>query len=392
MPAPLYLYFDGFDLPLQLKRCEHLIQYFPILFPELKYQSGEPNNNPIISIQFDDDAYHISTSWMEETKRYTDKVDVLCELIAQLALAKSFNDFKALYLHAAAVEINGRLVVFPSQFRAGKSFLTACLVAEGHRYLGDDIVPLALDTYQGRSAGFSPRLRLPLPSTTDIKSRHFIENHTALTGKRYSYLNLEQDLKVSKNELIDIGAFVLLEREEGCHAELEELPVASVFQQLIKQNFARDIDATQILSTLTLAVSNSQCIKIKYDRADEAVKLLTEHFANWPTQPEVQFETNEPYSEIKSTELSSNVGLVQNKLAQKIRIEGESFLTSPDGKAIYHLNGIGSGIWELLTKPISKEDIISTLSAAFPQIERSTIKKDVTEILKRFQSKNLTSN
>ena len=141
MRDSLYLYFDGLEHPLRLTGCEHLTQYFSILFPEQDYRPGKQDDNPIISIRFDRHTYHLSTSWMEEIKHYTDKVDVLCELIAQLALARSFNDLEALYLHAASVVINGRLVVFPSQFRAGKSFLTACLVAEGHLYLSDDIVP-----------------------------------------------------------------------------------------------------------------------------------------------------------------------------------------------------------------------------------------------------------
>ena len=206
-----YLYFDGLSNPLQLTGCEHLTEYFSILFPNLDYRPGEKDDNPIISIRFDSDTYYLSTSWMEEIDSYTDKVDIICDLIAKLALARSFNDLEALYLHAASVVINGRLVVFPSQFRAGKSFLTACLVAEGHLYLSDDVVPLTLDTCKGRSPGFAPRLRLPLPSTTDEKSKRFIETHTALAGKRYAYLNLEQELRVARDDLIDIGAFVLLE-------------------------------------------------------------------------------------------------------------------------------------------------------------------------------------
>jgi hypothetical protein len=76
---------------------------------------------------------------------------------------------------------------------------------------------------------------------------------------------------------------------------------------------------------------------------------------------------------------------------KKIRIEGENFLASPDGKAIYHLNQIGSGIWELLAEPTSKEVIIATLETAFPEIKRSTIEKDVTKILKIFRLKKLIS-
>lgn len=402
MQDSLHLYFDGLAHSLRLTGCADLTDDFPALFPYRDYREGKQDDNPVISIQLEGGEYHLSTSWLDKTVSYPDKVDVHCDLIAKLAVARSFTDLEALYLHAAAVEINGRAVVFPSQYRAGKSFLTACLLAKGHRYVGDDIVPLALDSCKVRSPGFSPRLRLPLPDTTDEKSRDFIEDHIALAGKRYAYLGLEPELRIDRSELLDIGAFVLLEREEGAQARLEELPVASVFQQLIKQNFAREVDGSRILSTLTRAVSNAQCVRLRYDRADEAVSLLTDHFAGWPSQSNLlQFEPDLRGSQAIATganapkanvsEESSGECFLRDELVQKIRIEGENFLASPDGKAIYHLNQIGSGIWELLAEPTSKEHIISTLETAFPGTERSTIEEDVTKILEQFQSKQLIS-
>ena len=402
MQDSLHLYFDGLSHPLRLTGCADLTDDFPTLFPYRDYREGEHDDDPVISIQLEAGKYHLSTSWLDNTVSYTDKVDVLCDLIAKLAVARSFTDLEALYLHAAAVEMNGRAVVFPSQYRAGKSFLTACLLAKGHRYVGDDIVPLALNSCKVRSPGVSPRLRLPLPDTTDKTSRQFIERHTALAGKRYAYLELEPELIVDSSELLDMGAFVLLEREEGASAHLEELPVATVFQQLIKQNFAREVDGSRILSTLTQAVSNAQCIKLRYDRADEAVSLLTDHFASWPSQANIlQFESGSPGSEAVATganspeanvlEASSDECFIRDERVQKIRIEGENFLASPDGKAIYHLNQVGSGIWELLTEPTSKELIISTLETAFPGTEKSIIDQDVTKILDRFQSTQLIS-
>jgi len=389
MQNSLYQYFDGLEHPIRLTGCEDLIDDFPLLFPERDYHEGKPDDNPIISIQLDAGEYQLSTSWLDKTVSYTDKVDVLCDLIAKLAVARSFTDLETLYLHAAAVVINGRAVVFPSQYRAGKSFLTVCLIAEGHRYVGDDVFPLALNSGKGHAAGFSPRLRLPLPDTTDEKSKHFIESHTALTGKRYAYLNLDKKSNIARNDALDIGAFVLLEREEGTQAQLEELPVATVFQQLIKQNFAREIDGARILSTLTQAVSNAQCVKLRYDRADEAVRLLTKHFASWPPQPEIlPFEPDLPEPVANAADIIDKC-FIRNKLVQKIQIETENFLASPDGKAIYHLNQIGSGIWALLAEPTSKEVIISTLDTAFPETGRSIIEEDVRKILKRFRLKGL---
>jgi len=390
MRDSLYLYFDGLEHPLRLTGCEHLIQYFPILFPDWDYRSGEYDDNPVISIQFDSGAYHLSASRNEEVKRYTDKVDILCALIADLALANSFSDLDALHLHAASVVMNGRLIVFPSQYRAGKSFLTACLVAEGCLYSGDDVLPLTLGDAKGRSSGFAPRLRLPLPETTDEKSKRFIENHIAVQGKRYAYLNLSEELRMARNDLLDIGAFVLLERREGIDAQVEELPAAVIFRQLIKQNFAREVEGSLILSTLSKAISQAQCVKICYDRADDAVRLLKEYFSSWPSQSnDVEKESYALELQNRKPESMTEDCLMQNQGVIKTNIDGESFLTSPDGQAIYHLDNIGSGIWELLSEPTTREEVIAILSTAFPDIDSATIEKDTSKILSILQFNNL---
>lgn len=382
-----YLYFNGLQSPLLLIDCYHLVTDFPAIFTFEDYHCGEPASAPCITILLESGSYHVSTSWKDEIKSYTDKVDVLCELVAQVAVARSFTNLEALYLHAAGVVINNRLVVFPSVFRAGKSFLTACLMANGHRYLGDDIVPLSLDTGKAFATGFSPRLRLPLPETTDNKSRQFINSHIALSGKRYAYMGIDQELTIAPDEAIDIGAFVLLERIEGIKAQLEHISAATVFKQLIKQNFAREINSAKILSTLTQSVSNAQRIKIYYDRADEAIELLTQHFKTWPAATELLIEHGT--SDSKTAEIVTGNNFIQGENIQKIRIEEESFLASADGNIIYHLNTIASGIWELLSEPVSQDEIIEILKTAFPQTEESTIEKDVTEILARLKRKKL---
>lgn len=393
----LYLYFDGLDRPLQLIRAEHLIDHFPALFPDWDFhaRSGEHHEKPIITINFKDNAYHLSISWADEVKRYTDTVDILCALVAKLAKASSFKDTASLYLHAASVMINGRLVVFPSQHQAGKSFLTTCLTAAGCTFFGDDVFPLTLEHCQGRALGFSPCLRVPIPDTTDTESKRFIEQHTALRGERFAFLTLEQKDRVAKNNSLDIGAFVLLQRQEGMPAQLEELPAVVVFKRLIKQNFAREVDGSRILSTLTQAISQAQCLTLNYDRADEAVTLLKAHFSEWPVKSEpLLFESTSKDSgvEKETSQKKLKDSFVQNRQAKKITIEGETFLTSPDGKAIYHLNPIASGIWALLAGPISEKDAVSTLTTAFPQIKKATIEKDVRKIFKTFISRRLIKN
>jgi len=390
MSEPLYFYFEGLNAPLCLVGCEHLAESFPMLFPEWRHHIGEQHDTPLISIVFESNEYRLSTSWRNEVKRYTDIADIFCELIAQVLTAKSFSDSEALYLHAASVVINGKLIVFPSQYRAGKSLLTACLTAAGFLYFCDDVFPLTLGECKGKPLGVAPRLRIPIPETTDLESANFIESHMTLRGKRYAYLDLEKELRVPKNDFLDVGAFVLLERQDGVDAHVEELPAATVFQQLIKQNFAREVEGSLILSTLSKAISQAQCVKICYDRTDDAVSLLKEYFSSWPDDSK-GVENNFYALELQNRKPESMTEdcLMQNQGVIKTNIDGESFLTSPDGQSIYHLDRIGSGIWELLSEPTTREEVIAILSTAFPDIDSATIEKDTSKILSSLRFNNL---
>jgi len=392
MDESLYLYFNCLNDPVLLVGCDDLIKDFSLLFPEWKFQVGGSHKSPLISIQYEDGEYRFSASWLKEVKSYIDKVDVLCELIAQFLVAKSFYDGNALYLHAAAVAINQKLIVFPSQYRAGKSLLTVCLAANGYQYFCDDVLPLTIEECKGRSLGVAPRLRLPIPDNIDSNSKDFIESRMELRGKRYAYLTLNRMNKASKDDLLEIGAFVLLSRQKGIQAQIEEIPATTIFQQLIKQNFAREIKGSLILTTLSQVISQAKCVKISYDKVDDAIKLISEHFANWPSCLEV-----DPHKLHASNPLSNTIDdidkdcFLQNEGVQKVSIEGESFLSSPDGTAIYHLNQIGSGIWELLGEPTTENGLRSILSAAFPDVDDSIITKDVSTILSSFRLNNLVA-
>jgi len=83
---------------------------------------------------------------------------------------------------------------------------------------------------------------------------------------------------------------------------------------------------------------------------------------------------------------------MQNEGVLKIKIDGESFLTSPDGNAIYHLDMIGTGIWELLSESITEDDAISILATAFPETDKLAIEKDTSTILSSLRQNNLITS
>ena len=186
-PSNFY-YFEGLSDVVEIVNCDQLLKHFPIIFPGWRIHpialASEP---PVLSLVGKADGYHLSGSFVDETVVRRDEADVLCGFVAELLRATVLNNDHQLCLHGASVVINGRLVVFPSVYRAGKSVLSACLSASGKTLFGDDVLPIDLQSGEGIAPGLALRLRLPLPDNLTSAERGFINSRLYLKGKRYGY-------------------------------------------------------------------------------------------------------------------------------------------------------------------------------------------------------------
>ena len=181
------------------------------------------------------------------------------------------------------MEFAGRLVIFPSRYRAGKSVLCGCLAAQGRRLFADDVLPLrAADNY-GVAPGTKPRLRLPLPGDLGDATRRFLKRHAGLASKRYLYLDLPPEQLARRGETAPIGGFVLLERDAAAtRPGLSPVKESEVLRRVILQNFARDHAATDIMTRMRRLVARTRCYRLRYARAEDAVELLQQAFDAWP--------------------------------------------------------------------------------------------------------------
>jgi hypothetical protein len=62
-------------------------------------------------------------------------------------------------------------------------------------------------------------------------------------------------------------------------------------------------------------------------------------------------------------------------------VEDDIFLVVPETEAIFHLNAVGTALWRLLAEPRSRDDLVSLLSAAFPDAPSTAIASDVDAFL-----------
>ncbi len=378
--------------PISLTGCQHLNKYLPLVFPGWEFIPVEPDSEAVVSVDFQGGQYYLRTAWQKETQSCTEEVEIICALVAKLAKAQALSDLDSLYLHAGAVEFNGRLVVFPNRYRAGKSFLSVCLAAVGYKLFCDDVLPIGLDNFTGVAPGIAPMLRLPLPVSIDLASSEFIESHTVLRGRRYLYVNPGDCHMHTLGARVPVGAIVLLNRQDGASARIETVSAAEILRQTIWQNFAREVDAPRILGGLSQIVSQVECVRLVYDRADDAIKTLEQRFGRWRHEADAGFYSL-PQSSAGSISIAESGGnrFVQQENVQVVAVDNENFLTSPDGKAIHHLNPMGSAIWCLLARPTSIDEIVSLLSAAFPDTQQETIRKDLKRLILNLISKKLVA-
>ncbi len=343
-----------------------------------------------IAIEDEGDGFRLTSPWLKGPVRQQHEVDAACVLVAELYRAYLADHPELLCLHGGAVELGGRLVVFPSQYRAGKSLLGACFAAAGGRLFADDVLPIGREhgSEQGLAAGVAPRLRLPLPDDLGPGAQRFFDRRRGPASERYLYLELERAELAPRGARAPIGAFVLLQREAGARATLSPIGDGEVLRQVVWQNFARETDAAGILGRLHAIVGAAGCFRLRYGRAEDAVALLRESFADWePSLNSAKGSRRQVAAEIEAA-LPAGSFRQRPGVAETL-VDGEGFLTDPDGVAIHHLNPLAQALWRLLAEPMTVADLVELLRAAFPDADVEAIDRDVGLLIETLTRKRL---
>jgi hypothetical protein len=385
MPDRLTLEFDGLTRQIALADCREIYASFATVFRGWQIrEAGAAEQPPVLSLGNTQEGYRLEGDWLAKPIVRRDRVDALCGFIAEFIRAYVNDDQRLLCLHGAAAEFAGRLVVFPNRYRAGKSVLSACLAAAGVRLFADDVLPIGGSDDLGMAPGIVPRLRLPLPDNLAPSTRDFIETREGPRGKKYLYLDLTEAELASYGTRAPIGGFVLLERETGAVPEFEPVDPGEMLRQVIWQNFAREAPAPEILERLERIVRHARCLRLRYERADEAAALLKQTFSSWPAPSAVSQPPDAGVPQPVPAEPPPDIPAgcyLRNPTVTERRVGAEHFLANPQGMAIHHLNPVGAAVWQLMAEPSTLDQLVDPLHAAFPQVPRAQIKRDVQALL-----------
>ncbi len=396
-----HLKFDGLDATVALNVDQKFVSALPVVFPHWPHAIVQQDeDSSFSSVTLTGNKYVIASPFMDNPTTFKDPANTLCSLIVELAWARLRQDTSLLCLHGAAIEFAGRLVIFPSTRRAGKSTLTVALAAAGKTVFTDDFLPLKVTDdglLSGISSGISPRLRLPLPDQIGANALNYIQNRSMIQNRQYQFVTPLIGELANFGDTAPIGSLVFLERTEGAAASIEPVSEADALTALIKQNFSRAMNAAVILKMLGFITKSAPAYRLIYDDAEQAVDLLEACFREWD-QAAATFPTDLDNTAFKSaleTDFTpealdiSEGSFIHASGIEEVSSDGKRFLTGHNGKSIHYLNDGAVNIWRLLEEPTSTIEAIEMLCAVFPDHPAEDIRRDVIATFTEFARNGL---
>lgn len=385
MSTACCLRFDGLDGVVLLDDCAELVGPMTRILPGWAFSVGPlaPGVEPVAVIRrAERGRYRIATLGRPGEERLFDSVDTVCDLIVELSLDLHRSGDWPMCLHAAAIEIAGRLVIVPNIRRAGKSTLTACLALRGYRIFSDDFFPVSRSPegcLVGHATGILLRLRLPVPDSFGDGFRSWVAHNPGDGNRRYKYLALPD--VPAHGTARPLGAMVFLDRREGAVPHLAPMATAEAVAALLHQNFAREVHSGTILATTEALFRAIPACRLTYGSAEEAAALLGDRFAQWPDSPKpvpdasgfrrVDEGIHEP-----AAAFDPAAAYVRAPAISEVDLDGDRYLSDASGRGIHRLNAGALAIWHLIAEPMRLGDICAILAEAFPDAAPDRIAAD----------------
>jgi hypothetical protein len=322
--------------------------------------------------------------------RVLDGVNAVCDLIAAMSRALPAAQPSLICLHAAAIEISGRLIVIPNARRAGKSTLVSYMAHLGYSVFTDDFLAVSFDengSLVGRANGISPRLRLPLPDALPDEFKTWAHGLPGASNKQYKYLSI--DATPASGITLPLGAIVLLDRKDDARADFRDVSPDSAMDALLHQNFTRDIHSGGVLGVMERLMATLPVKELCYANAQDAAAMLTENFGTW----DAPVATSEAYAnnvfdraellEPLVGSIRPDISYSQNPNASVATIGDAIYLSDAKGAGIHRLNPVSRAIWLLLEEPSTPDQIVDILQFTFPKVPNSNIRTDTEKFLQR---------
>ncbi|MCK5273831.1 MAG: PqqD family peptide modification chaperone [Alphaproteobacteria bacterium] len=385
----MLLKFDTMCRPVQLARGLKVLPHLMRVFAGWPYREVPKVGNPgvLLNILHDEGRYVLEAPWLRGRLHYGDAADLAQGLATHVARGWFLEHPGLLWLDAAAVAFGDQIVVFVGGPRSGKSLLAASLAVSGNPVFADSILPVLPDGQQGMSLGMAPRLKLPLPEELQDPLRGLVEGQMESGSDSVGYLQPRDGSIAPFGRTARIRAFVTLDRSVSSAATLSPSSSGKLLKRLLLNSFGERMTVDELLEKVQIAVGDAPCFRMTWSDPQEAVNALRARFAIWRT-PIAENEDqakNQPKRKARRRPSGPRIPAGRqfrhrNGLTERL-VDADLFLVNPGGQTIYHLNGLGAGLWRLLDGTHGLDDVVTVLKEAFPNADSNSIESDVKTLV-----------
>jgi hypothetical protein len=274
---------DGISLSIAIAGCGEVAKGLAGILRgwDIREETREPSERAIVRLRRTQDGYRRVSPWVKTPSESreafrTHHSDALFGVHYDLLSWYLQAQRSRPCLHSAAVCFRCGLVVFPNTTRAGKTTLTIQLAIQGHQIFGDDWLPIQDNV--GVALGILPWLRLPAPVDVREDFKRFMKSRRGPANRRWLYVNLRDDELAIHGATAPVRGLVLLERRAGGGAHLVPIAKDKMLSELIAQNYARQLPATDIFDQLYALTQAANCYSLEYSSVREAAALLQDVF------------------------------------------------------------------------------------------------------------------
>lgn len=399
------IFFAGVPGAVHLHDCEGLLPAlddFFRLWPHASQPEGLPaisappgtlpssssRTGPWLDVAQQGRGYRLRSPWLPAPRHEPSRACLLCSLAIELVAACCHACPGLISLHAAAVRLHGRTLIFCGDNHAGKSTLVTRLMADAARGLGDDLLGL----HRGKifSFGVAPRLRLRLPLPSSPALKRFMNERPGIRDRHYGYLAPSPDDLAPWGERHGPDAVILLERTPGSRAVLLPAPAATGMDNMLARFLIPDGGAAEVLRLGSQLLDALPCRILRYDDLDEAAELLVQQAPLLP--PAAPLPANLSPVTVPPARHGQHASpppgdtgdsriLWRQRADLSCRQAGQSlFLTDSHGNRIFRLDGTGAVVWQLLSAPLSRDEALSLLAETFPDVPKTRIRHELKQL------------
>jgi hypothetical protein len=388
------LHFDGTDGTIRFATRDLAAEFLEVVHA-WPARSVNEAGCPYAEIRDENGQWRLSILRPEPREQSHSPVNGICDLVVELNWSRLRQQPDLMCLHAGGIEMAGRLVVFPSGRRAGKSTLCAEMTRRGYRLFSDDVLAVCLaegGMPSGIATGIAPRLRLPVPPDASEGFHRWVKVSAGPANRQYKYLTTAP--VAAYGATVPLGAIVTLERvDEDVEPVLEDMDPNEVVPVLIRQNFGRFVHSGHALATFGAIARGLPCLKLTYRRFEQAADYLEDAFRAGRLSGDALAATTSAgaarLEDRDAAPFDPALPYRRRKGCTVIEVEGEAYVADASGIGIYHLNPGMIPIWHLLEEPVEAAEIVNILADLHPQTGTETLSRDVDAALRMLAGASL---